>query len=314
MARNEEKQQGRLNRLWLQKEREEGRLKDVHERRPKLATLNSISSVKKWIPSIKNEIEYYLQQSQLSHYPERKIAEFKLHIEALEKEYKRFISKLRALDPPCKHKPWTPRAYCKRKPETPDSPSTVKNPRRIDSHEDSSEQCGGGDDLAGNWTLCPTSSGTQKPLKHSENIFQTLVPKSVISETSETACADQDQPLSFDSTRLAVAAAAFRGSSVQVNSLQTQTLSRVLHSGLPNLNNCSSARTFSLQSRGTENNNGTEAGLAIDWDRGVQQHKSACGAAEMIPDTSTNSSTPEKRTCHILGLDCYSSTDEDCDT
>ncbi|XP_076578485.1 uncharacterized protein LOC143314975 isoform X3 [Chaetodon auriga] len=122
MARNEEKQQGTLNRLWLQKEREEGRLKDVHERRPKLSTLNTASSVKKWIPSIKNEIEYYLQQSQLSHYPERKIAEFQLHIEALEKEYKSFISKLRALDPSCKHKPWTPRAYCKRRADTQDSP------------------------------------------------------------------------------------------------------------------------------------------------------------------------------------------------
>ena len=125
------------------------------------STLNSASSVKKWIPSIKNEIEYYLQvsemllmcktcsaemvsnggeflkfpyiqslmflsfpsqQSQLSHYPERKIAEFQLHIEALEKEYKSFISKLRVLDPSCKHKPWTPRAYCKRRADTQDSP------------------------------------------------------------------------------------------------------------------------------------------------------------------------------------------------
>lgn len=70
----------------------EGRLKDVHERRPKLvmndvvnviitnhyfssplfrlffvahlfsqSTLNSAASIKKWIPSIMNEIEYYLQ-------------------------------------------------------------------------------------------------------------------------------------------------------------------------------------------------------------------------------------------------------------
>ncbi|XP_034387242.1 uncharacterized protein LOC117729938 [Cyclopterus lumpus] len=86
MARNAEKQQGKLNRLWLQKERDEGRLKDVHERRPKLSTLNSAASLKKWIPSIKKEIEYYLQQSQLSHYPERKIAEFQLRMEALERD------------------------------------------------------------------------------------------------------------------------------------------------------------------------------------------------------------------------------------
>lgn len=67
----------------------EGRLKDVHERRPKLvincylqqfiftwtsllqptlslqSTLNAASSVKKWIPSIKNEIEYYLQVGEM---------------------------------------------------------------------------------------------------------------------------------------------------------------------------------------------------------------------------------------------------------
>ena len=55
------------------------------------------------------------QQSQLSHYPERKIAEFQFCIEGLEKEYKRFLSKLRALDPSCKHQPWTPRAYAKRR-------------------------------------------------------------------------------------------------------------------------------------------------------------------------------------------------------
>lgn len=131
------------------------------ERLSPQSTLNSASSVKKWIPSIKNEIEYYLQvsqmslwilvgtflasngletwpsasicwhqlflfpcqQSQLTHYPERKIAEFQLHIDALEKEYKRFIAKLRVLDPSCKHKPWTPRAYSKRRADTLDSTS-----------------------------------------------------------------------------------------------------------------------------------------------------------------------------------------------
>ncbi|XP_024134834.1 tumor necrosis factor ligand superfamily member 6 isoform X1 [Oryzias melastigma] len=125
MARNEEKQQGRLNRLWLQKERQEGRLKDVHERRPKLSSLNSASSVKKWIPSINNEIEYLLQQSQLTHYPERKIEEFQLRIEALQKEHKSFIAKLRSLDPSCKQKPWTLRAYTKRRADTRTSPSTA---------------------------------------------------------------------------------------------------------------------------------------------------------------------------------------------
>lgn len=65
----------------------------------------------------------FCQQSQLTHYPERKIAEFQLQIEALEKEYKRFVAKLRVLDPSCKHKPWTPRSYSKRRADTHDPTS-----------------------------------------------------------------------------------------------------------------------------------------------------------------------------------------------
>lgn len=65
----------------------------------------------------------FFQQSQLTHYPERKIAEFQQQIEALEKEYKRFVTKLRVLDPSCKHKPWTPRSYSKRRADTLDPTS-----------------------------------------------------------------------------------------------------------------------------------------------------------------------------------------------
>ncbi|XP_029005013.1 uncharacterized protein si:dkey-86e18.1 [Betta splendens] len=295
MARNEEKQQGRLNRLWLQKEREEGRLRDVHQRRPKLATLNSAPCVKKWIPSIKNEIEYCLQQSQLSHYPERKITEFQQQIEALEKEYKSFIAKLRLLDPSCKHKPWTPRAYCKRRAEIQESP-VGKKPRSGDDEGES--------DL--NWTRCctPSATETHEPLVYSETKCQTPVPTNPISATSEGGCRDQDQPLCFDRTRLAVAAAAFRGSSVQLGSSQTQTLARVLQSGLPNLSNSTSRQQFALQSTNTENNDRTTAGLVVRWQSVVQGQESDPGAAN-IPEKSTNNSTG-----HVLGLDCYSS-DED---
>lgn len=79
------------------------------------------------------------QQSQLSHYPERKIAEFQLKIEALEREYKSFIAKLRVFDPSCKNKPWSPRGYCKRRAETQDSPSIgqCKEPKQRHSlHKD----------------------------------------------------------------------------------------------------------------------------------------------------------------------------------
>ncbi|XP_034386786.1 uncharacterized protein LOC117729631 [Cyclopterus lumpus] len=265
MARNAEKQQGKLNRLWLQKERDEGRLKDVHERRPKLSTLNSAASLKKWIPSIKKEIEYYLQQSQLSHYPERKIAEFQLRMEALEREYKRFTTKLRVVDPACKHKPWTPRAYCKK------SPGIVTPPRPRESHDGSGQLS----DSAGGGTGChkPSSDPGRKPPLG----VQTLVPAD---PNSEAACADQDRPLTFDHARLAVAAAAFRGPPPPRGSAQTRSLARVLHSGLPNLSNAAARLTI--------------LGSAV-----AQK-----GAAE----------DREERTGHVLGLDCYSSSDEERDT
>ncbi|KAF0042342.1 uncharacterized protein si:dkey-86e18.1 isoform X1 [Scophthalmus maximus] len=312
MARNEEKQQGKLNRLWLQKEREEGRLRDVHERRPKLSTLHSASSVRKWIPCIKKEIEYCLQQSQLSHYPERKIAEFQLHIEALEKEYKRFTARLRVLDPSCKHKPWTPRAYCKRRAETLDSQRTVKNPLHGESHEESSQWSGADSDLGSSWTGCHKTSATERrdPLSYSEGRFQTPVVTKLMSETSEAVCADQDQPLSFDRTRLAVATAAFRGPSVQLGSSETQSLARVLQCGLPNLSKSPSGKTFPRQNRHIESDHGGTVGTA------QRQSKSDGETAERIPENPSNTSTMEERTGHVLGLDCYSSSedDDDCDT
>lgn len=67
----------------------------------------------------------FCQQSQLTHYPERKIAEFQLQIEGLEKEYKRFVAKLRVLDPSCKQKPWTPRSYSKRRADTALDPTSA---------------------------------------------------------------------------------------------------------------------------------------------------------------------------------------------
>lgn len=154
---------------------------------------------------------------------------------------------------------------------------------------------------------------TQRSLNHLETRFQISLPTNPISETTGEVCVNQDQPLSFDRTRLAVAAAAFRGSSVQLDSSQTQNLARVLQSGLPNLNNSPSGQTFSLQSRGTENNDGTLMGLDVRQDGGFQGHKSHCGAAERIPEKS-KACTPHERTGHVLGLDCYSSSDEDCDT
>ncbi|XP_061593033.1 uncharacterized protein si:dkey-86e18.1 [Cololabis saira] len=303
MARNEEKQQGRLNRLWLQKERDEGRLKDVRERRPRLSTLNSASSVKKWIPSIKNEIEYYLQQSQLSHYPERKIAEFQLLIENLEKEYKSFLAKLRSLDPSCKHKPWTPRAYCKRRADEQISPSIVKTPRL-------SEPFDGLGHWGGGRTGCFKSSVPEGACTFSDTSFQTLDPICKDSKSSQVVSSAQDQPLSFDSTRLAVATAAFRGSPNQLNTSETQSFARVLQSGLPNLSHSTWSQRSSSQTRHIEESDGAVKSSVVD-STAAQENKSDCEAGGRVSGKPLDCGTTEERTVHILGLDCYSSSDED---
>ncbi|XP_014847600.1 PREDICTED: uncharacterized protein LOC106920833 isoform X1 [Poecilia mexicana] len=304
MARNEEKQQGRLNRLWLQKEREEGRLKDVNKRRPKLSTLNSAPSVKKWIPSIKSEIEYYLQQSQLPHYPERKIAEFQLHIEALEKEYKSFISKLRALDPSCKHKPWTPRAYSKRRGEAQNPPNADKNPRLNELYDKGSQKSIGESDSASDSPGCFRSFATAATCSFSETRLHSLVPTGAVLDASSV----QDQPLSFDRTRLAVAAAAFRGPALGQSSSQTQNLARMLQSGLPNLSKFHSQQTVEFKSWSPERNEKPTSGSAVKTDQSaVQENNSSCAAA-------SDSGLTEDKSGHILGLDCYSSSDEDTNT
>nr|XP_057930302.1 uncharacterized protein si:dkey-86e18.1 [Doryrhamphus excisus] len=276
MARNEEKQHGKLNRLWLQKEREEGRLKDVQEQRPKLSTLNSACSVKKWIPSIMKEMEYYLQQSQLTHYPERKIAEFQLKIEALEKEYKRFITKLKVLDPTCNHKPWTPRAYLKRRGEIQElRTSTVKKRPRL-CETDSCQ-------IEGEATPSRTSTGLFNPL---ESIS---IPTSGCKE--EVASEDQDQPLSFDRTRLAIASAAFRGTLDQRGFSQAQNLARMLQLSLPNLGNS-----------------------AIDLAQGRDGDMAAdVGQKDTVEEQKTSQGITQEKMGHVLGLDCYSSSGDESD-
>ncbi|XP_018413381.1 PREDICTED: uncharacterized protein LOC108788153 [Nanorana parkeri] len=105
---------------------DEGRLKDICGHRPKLGALHTAAGVKKWIPSIKHEIDYYLEQSQLSHYSERKIEEFEGKIEALKKEYQSHLWKLRRLDPSCKEHPWKPRGYTRKRTADGKVPSWVE--------------------------------------------------------------------------------------------------------------------------------------------------------------------------------------------
>ncbi|KAA0708824.1 hypothetical protein E1301_Tti018460 [Triplophysa tibetana] len=250
MARNEEKQLGKLNRLWLQKEKEEGRIKDVQVPRPKLATLNSVEAVKKWIPRIKKEIEYYLQicielfipisqQSQLSHYPERKIDEFHQHIEGLQREYKRYLNKLRFLDPTCKTTPWKPRLYTRRRQEPHNSQNTSKR-----ACHNSLSSLSRSEDFNGN----TNPDATEQPTSHA-NVLPAL---STPITTQDSDLPGQDLPLCFDQTRLGVAVASSRVALVGQKQ-DTGRLTRVLLSGLPNLQSLPLARKIATEKQKPSN-------------------------------------------------------------
>ncbi|XP_078319498.1 uncharacterized protein LOC111121655 isoform X1 [Crassostrea virginica] len=120
MARNEEKQLGRLNRYYLKRQHDE--IKRKNPKRPRLETLNSVEDIKHWIPSLKKDIDFYLKQSQVSCYPERKIDEINEKISHLKKEYHAFIKKLGKLDPNMTDVPWTERSYqpCREEGNIPD--------------------------------------------------------------------------------------------------------------------------------------------------------------------------------------------------
>ncbi|XP_058953956.2 uncharacterized protein [Pocillopora verrucosa] len=131
MARNCEKKLIGLNRLWLAKQQ-----KDEEESRPKrphLRSLNSASEVKKWIPGIKKELDYYLDQlsgARKHRYPDTKMKEFEKKVEELENEYKRFVKKVYELDPSTTSVPWQPRGYVSKR-KTTDSSQTEVKPKKI---------------------------------------------------------------------------------------------------------------------------------------------------------------------------------------
>ncbi|KAJ1525402.1 hypothetical protein ONE63_010217 [Megalurothrips usitatus] len=108
MARNYEKNFGKLNRLWLEK----GTVSK--EKRPKLSCLKTTKEISYWIPSIKQELDCFLKQTEVPCYTETKIGECRKHIMSLEAEYKAFVRKLHQLDSSLKATPWTPRPYEKR--------------------------------------------------------------------------------------------------------------------------------------------------------------------------------------------------------
>lgn len=285
----------------------------MQERRPKLSTLNSASSVKKWIPSIKSEIEYYLQQSQLSHYPERKIAEFQLCIQDLEKEYKRFITKLRAIDPSCKHKPWTPRAYTKRRLDAQDCPSTVTKQHRFESLDPSCPLSGSESD----WANEKTGSDKTAYEKHGHFGQSNTQPNAGLAPTkpslasSDHVNVDQDQPLTFDHTRLAVALAGSRGPVVHPDSSHTHSLTRVLFSRLPNLHSSLLGRAIEAQSR--DPSWAGEKRIGEGSTTGMRPDSESKDTTERTV-TSNSTVTTQEKLGHVLGLGCYSSSDEELDS
>ncbi|KAG8437089.1 hypothetical protein GDO86_007970 [Hymenochirus boettgeri] len=251
MARNEEKQHGRLNRLWLQKEKEEGHIKDVCSNRPRLSALHTALDVKKWIPSIKKDIEYYLEQSQLTHYSDRKIQEFQVKIEELKKEYYSYLWKLRRLDPSCKDHPWKLRGYVRK--------------RTADGIASSWKESGHPTDAK---FLCtPILNDKKDPQLDSE--YETSISgnkqiSAVLSESLNIDSEVQDKPLDFN-TKKSLPKHVWLRSSYNLSSGGTNSLKDILLSGNTALNE-----------------NGTQ--------------KTVIG----------------EKVNGILGVDCYSSSEDDC--
>eukprot|EP00062_Callorhinchus_milii_P017939 gi/632970868/ref/XP_007901885.1/ PREDICTED: uncharacterized protein LOC103185279 isoform X1 [Callorhinchus milii] len=281
MARNAEKQLGRLNRLWLHREREEGRLREPHQNRPRLTSLNTAAEVKRWIPSIKAEIEYYLQQSQLSHYSERKIKEFQDHIEGLRKEYQSYLWKVRHLDPSNKEHPWKPRAYTRKRPDKErkqpasqlDESGAVKRlrtPLLSDNTEDRSLQDHSGEDEeeSGRRWRSPVIQDT-----------------GILYDCSTVSPELQDQPLTFDKASLRFSMSLVSNSTQGEHSHQMST---ILRSQLPNLRRILPPC-------------GTATGLNS---REQEPHTSKAGKSP--PETALQTKSSE-----ILGLSCYYSSDDD---
>ncbi|XP_042904870.1 uncharacterized protein [Parasteatoda tepidariorum] len=110
MARNEEKHYGRLNRLYLSAEKK--KYEEAHPARPKLDSLHTVEEIKKWLPSIKRDIDFYLKKSQVTCYSDQHIAECGEKIVKLEREFKAFVRKIKQLSPDATDPiPWTSRGY-----------------------------------------------------------------------------------------------------------------------------------------------------------------------------------------------------------
>ena len=140
MARNCEKHFVGLNRVFLGEQWK----RDEERKRPSLNKLTTAEEVRKWIPSIKKDIDYYLRQlsgARKHDYSEAKLKEFEEKVEQLERDHKRFVNKVYQLDPAQKSKgvPWEAKAYVsKRKLEK--ETSSVADPSSVTSSSSSKKK------------------------------------------------------------------------------------------------------------------------------------------------------------------------------
>ncbi|GFY51891.1 uncharacterized protein TNIN_230241 [Trichonephila inaurata madagascariensis] len=117
MSKNKELKHGLLNRLVKQKEDKEKEIKNP--KRPPLEKLNTPEEIQKWIPSIKDDLEFYLYKAQVVHYSEDHIKLCRQKIQHLEGLYKAFIRKLTELTPEKLDAiPWTNRAYKRKRDDS----------------------------------------------------------------------------------------------------------------------------------------------------------------------------------------------------
>ncbi|XP_043941462.1 uncharacterized protein LOC122813283 isoform X1 [Protopterus annectens] len=277
MARNHEKQYGKLNRLWLQKQKDDGLITDLHNR-PRLSALNSAAEIKKWIPNIKNEIEYYLEQSQLLHYSERKIQEFQVYIEKLRKEYRRYLWKLRQLDPLYKEHPWKPRGYT-RKRQTVQTMKAHNESEKVSSmklihtpvlsaESREAELSSEGEDYG------------DRDIKHDQHLKPETMNSAAVYSFCNLDPDVQDQPLSFNHERMPPTYVTLTHATPNTASVgPADKMTEVLLSKLPNLQHFS-------------NRTATESST--------------------IPEVQNKQFSYLKQTGqNILGLECYSSEEEE---
>ncbi|XP_057292477.1 uncharacterized protein LOC130621175 [Hydractinia symbiolongicarpus] len=127
MARNCEKHFVGLNRVFL----EEQWKREEDLKRPPLYTLKTADDVRKWIPSIKRDLDYYLRQlsgARKHDYTPAKFDEFEKKVEDLHREHKRFVKKVFELDPSQQGVPWEPKGYTSKRKQNQHEETDVQIP------------------------------------------------------------------------------------------------------------------------------------------------------------------------------------------